>query len=337
MALQQPEDTDRPIPISPLTERVLDRLGRPRSVWILVWALVPLISPLVYTAVIRMSGQRFETSQFLDLLATQIVVAYACLVLLSGAGVMARQATGLRDELVSRAPADIPNDLFLAIESVVAPIALTGLPVAVLTANGWLRFGPLPALAALPLLVVYLLPIVTFVWVYFTVLAELDRLGGRPLVLDQFPQDRTLGLEKVGSLASTGLILVIIAAIPVLVAGADEPATLGVTLTIMAVTVGLFMLSMWRLHRQMVDAKAHYVAVARRLYADAYAPIRETTRVVKLEAQANVLSAAQALEDRAQHLMTWPIDEGTLRFMAVVITGVVTSLAVRALFGALGV
>jgi hypothetical protein len=34
--------------------------------------------------------------------------------------------------------------------------------------------------------------------------------------------------------------------------------------------------------------------------------------------------------------MTWPIDESTVRFMMVVITGVVTSLVVRALFGALG-
>jgi len=102
-------------------------------------------------------------------------------------------------------------------------------------------------------------------------------------------------------------------------------------------TVGLFPLSMWRLHRQMVGAKERYIAVARRLYEDAYAPVRETTNVETLESHANALRAAQSLEERAQLLMTWPIDESTLRFIAVVVTGVATSLVVRALFAALGV
>lgn len=34
----------------PLTERVLDRLGRPRLFWIVLWSLVPLASPLVFRA-----------------------------------------------------------------------------------------------------------------------------------------------------------------------------------------------------------------------------------------------------------------------------------------------
>jgi len=35
-------------------------------------------------------------------------------------------------------------------------------------------------------------------------------------------------------------------------------------------------------------------------------------------------------------MLTWPIDEGTVRFNAVIISSVVTSLIVRALFAAVG-
>jgi hypothetical protein len=321
----------------PLTERILNRLGRGRRLWILVWALIPLVSPFVYGAAIRLTGGSLDTRQFADLLATQVGVAWACFVLLWGVGVLARRATAVRDELTTRTDAASLGGLFRAVESVAAPIALTAVPAVVITASGWLRYGAQAPLAALPPLVAYLVPIVTFVWVYVTILSELDRLGGQPLVLDQFPQDRTLGLEGVGSLASTGLVFVLAAAAPVLFVGSDEPATLGVALSIVAISVGLFLLSMWRLHRQMVGAKARFVALSRRLYEEAYAPVRAAATVDALESQAAALRAAQSLEERAQALMTWPIDESTLRFIAVVVTGVITSLLVRAVLAAMGV
>ena len=121
-----------------------------------------------------------------------------------------------------------------------------------------------------------------------------------------------------------------------LLAGSDDPVTLGISLVIVALTITIFVLSMWRVHRQMAAAKARYVAIARRLYADAYSPIREQASVQALQKQATVLSAAQSLDERAHNLQTWPVDEGTLRFIAVVVTGIVTSLIVRGLFVALG-
>lgn len=319
-----------------MTERILTRLGRPKWLWVILWALVPLISPFIFAGAIRLSGYAFSSEDFANLLVTQAVVAYACFVMLWGAGLLARQATALQREVAPLALAGAPKGLFRHIASVRGPLALTGIVAAILSASGWASYGPLPPLAALPLLVVYLLPIQTFVWVYVTILADLDRLGQQPLALDLFPQNRTLGLEKIGSLASTGIGLVLAAAIPVLLAGSDEPVTLGISLTIVATSVGVYVLSMWRIHRQMVSAKARYVAIARDLYAQAYAPMRSDPRVETLEARANTLSAAQALEVRAHEIPTWPIDDGTLKFVAVVIAGVVTSLVVRALFAALG-
>jgi hypothetical protein len=116
----------------------------------------------------------------------------------------------------------------------------------------------------------------------------------------------------------------------------DEPITLIISLVIVAVMVVAFLLSMWRLHLQMAAAKEGNVELARRLYTDAYAPIRAKPDLESLAAQSDLLSVAQSLDERAHGLQTWPIDEGTVRFLVVVVTGVITSLVVRGLFAAIG-
>jgi hypothetical protein len=319
-----------------ITDRILGRLGPPRWRWIVLWALVPLLSPVVFAAAIRWSGQDLTPDATLDLVATQVVLAYACFVLLWGVGLLSNQAAAVRIDVARLAPVDEPVPLFEGIASTRGPLVLTAVVAAIISAGGWLQYGPLPPLAALPLLLVYMVPIVTFVWVYLVILADLDRLGRQPLALETFPEDRALGLRTVGSLASTGLGLVLIAAVPVLLAGSDEPVTLGISLAIVGITVGVFTWSMTRLHRQMTRAKARDVAVARQFYADAYAPVARSPSVETLAAQASALGAAQALEERAASILTWPVDEGTLRFIVVVVTGVLTSLVVRALFAAIG-
>jgi hypothetical protein len=198
------------------------------------------------------------------------------------------------------------------------------------------QYGPLPPLVAVPLLTLYLLPILTFVWVYIAILVDIDRLGRHQLRLEAFPEDRTLGLKEVGALASTGLGLLLFAAVPVMLVGVDEPVTLGISLVIVAVAVGVFILSMWRLHGQMSSAKARFVDRTQQLYANAYAPLRVEPTIAVMEKQASALRAADSLDQRAHGLPTWPIDESTSRFMVVIVTGVVTSLVVRGLFAAIG-
>jgi hypothetical protein len=320
----------------PITERILARLGRPRWMWVVLWSLIPLASPIVFSTAVGLSERPIEADAFANLVATQAAIAYACLVFLVGGGVLTRQVEVLRREIPQIAPEVRPEDLFRATGSVRGPLILTAISAAVVSGGGWLRYGPLPPLASLPLLVVYLLPILGFIWLYLTILVEIDRLGRRPLVLDSFPQDPTLGLDRLGWAASVGLVLVLVAAAPVMLAASDEPVTLTISLTIVGSAVAIFFLSMWRLHRQMASAKARFVVITRGLYSGAYEPLRSEPTVTTLEAQANALGAAQGLEERARNLLTWPIAEGTLRFMAVVVTGVVTSLVVRGLFAALG-
>ena len=320
----------------PITERILARLGRPRWLWVALWSLIPVASPLVFSTAVGLSERPIETGAFINLVATQVAIAYACLVFLIGGGVLTRQIAVLRGEIPRIAPDVRPDDLFGTAGSIRGPLILTGISAAVVSGGGWARYGPIPPLASLPLLVVYLLPILAFIWLYLTILIEIDRLGRRPLALDSFPQDPTLGLERLGWVASVGLGLVLVAAAPVMLAASDEPVTLAISLMIVASAVGIFLLSMWRLHRQMAIAKARFVRIAQDLYAGAYEPLRVDPTTTTLEAQAIALGAAQALEERARSLLTWPIEQSTLRFMAVVVTGVVTSLVVRGMFAALG-
>ena len=301
-----------------------------------LWPAIPLLSPFVFSTAVRATGGTFGFREFMDFLATQGGLAYACFVLLWGCGVLGRAAIDTRDELIRSAPDAIPATLFGAVANVAGPLVLTAVVVAVTTLNGWLTYGPLAPIVALPLLFAYMLPIQTFVWVYIVILVDINRLGQLPIVLDRFPEDRTLGLERIGSLASTGLGLLLISAVPVLLAGSDEPVTLAVSLTVVVGSVLVFGLSMWRLHRQMAAAKARYVATTRRLYAEAYDPVRTDPALARLIEQSDALSVARALDDRAHDLPTWPLDDGTARFIGVLVTGILTSLIVRALFAAMG-
>lgn len=329
-------DVPQPPPLEPITERVLHALPGRRPVWIVLWSLIPLLSPLVFSTAVRATGRTFSSLEFATGIYTQAGLAWACLVMLWGSGHLATDARWTRDELVNSAAGRVPTALFTGISRVGGPALLTAVMAVIIVTSNWMAYGPVPPLASLTLLVAYMLPIMTFIWVYVAILADINRLGELPIVLDRFPQDRTMGLGRIGSLASSGLGVLFLAAIPVILVGAIDPLTLAVSLTLVFGVLGIFALSMWRLHRQMATAKKRYVAEARRLYAAAYAPLRDEPDLAALGAASSALSVAQSLEERATGLPTWPIDDGTARFVAVIITGVVTSLIVRALFLAIG-
>jgi len=322
--------------LDPITERILHALPGNRWIWMVSWAGLSVLSPLVFSTLVRISGRPFPADAFAQASWTQIGLAWASLILLWGCGRLGEEAGATRDELRRTGRVEVPAGLFAAIARIDGPILLTAIVVSITLAENWATYGPLPPLVTLPLFIAYMLPIMTFVWVYIAILADINRLGELPVVLDRFPQDRTMGLGHVGSLASTGIGLLLVAAVPVLVAGSDEPGTLAISLTLVVAVVGVYALSMWRLHRQMAAAKQRYVDTARQLYADAYAPIRERPDLETLTAASSALSVAQSLDQRATGLPTWPIDEGTGRFVAVIITGVLTSIIVRALFAAVG-
>jgi hypothetical protein len=48
-----------------------------------------------------------------------------------------------------------------------------------------------------------------------------------------------------------------------------------------------------------------------------------------LRAQADVLDAARAIEERAEHIQVWPIDEWLIAIIGFVVDGVTSGLVVR--------
>lgn len=320
---------------SPLTERVLGGLGRPRLLWILLWASSAVLAPLVLLALLNVRGESSRVSSVPNLVLSQVALSYVVALCLWGVGRLARGARAVEPQLARLTKAERPIYAPSDVTTVAGPLGLTLGIFVVNTAGSIGRYGP-SAIAIVPLLALSLLPIMTFVWTYLQLLVGIDRLGRVPLALDLFPQDRSLGLSSVGSLAFTGFVILFAAAIPILVTSSYNVSTVAVSLLVVAISVAMFFLSMGRLHHQMAGAKTAYVAQTRALFAEAYAPLRAKPTVKELKTQASALSVAQALEERAERILEWPVDERMTAWVAIIATGVVTSVIVRLLLTVAG-
>jgi hypothetical protein len=319
-----------------LTERILRVLPGPGLGWMVVWALAAIVRPIELVIVLGATGEPARAGDIGEVFRTQGLFAYVVLVTLWGAVHLADRIEQLAPALRSLAPDGPPTQAFPRLTSRLGPIALTAAVVAVATPTTVVEYGSAVAVVDLPILTIMVLPIMTFVWTYGVLLAGLDRLGRSRLSLDLFPQDRTLGLAPVGQAAFTGFWLTFAAAAPLLLVSGQDEATLVIGVAVVAATVALFVLSMARIHAQMREAKGRYVTMARAFVAVAYEPIRANGTLETIQERAPALSAAQAIADRAEKILEWPIDERMVAFMTVVVTGVVTSLAVRFVLEAAG-
>lgn len=321
----------------PLTERLLRRLPGPRPVWVVAWALIAPLRPVVLVVVLGLTGEAARVKDFVPIFVSQAIFAWVNLVLLWGNPRLIERVAALTPALESLSPSASGARPFERLTSPVGPTVLTVALVAIATLSTATEFGIPVAVIDVPFVTLMILPSITFAWTYAVVLIGMDRLGRLRLALDVYPQDRTLGLGPVGEAALFGFWLVLIAGVPVLLLTGSDVTTFGLSLAVLTVTVLLFILSMLRLHDQMRAAKARYVAMARALVADAYQPIRASTSLETLEANASALSAAQSLAERAERILEWPIDERMVALMTVVMTGVVTSLIVRLVLQAIGI
>jgi hypothetical protein len=313
---------------APLTERILRWLPGPAPVWIVIWALGAPLRPIVLFAVLGLQGETLRSVSRGELFVTQSVFGYIVLLLLWGTSRLVGDVRRLAPTL-ARIGAPPPDRAFPQLSGVVGPVALTLLVLALSTATSLVKYGPTVAIVDIPLLIVVTLPIMTFVWAYLMLLAGLNRLGAASLSLGPFPEDRSLGLGRLGAAAFAGLSLVFAAAVPALLVTGRDQTTFVLVVVIVLVTVLLFVLSQVQLHGQMSTAKRRIVAQTTALVSEAYAPVRAETTLATLQQQAAALGAAQSLADRADRILVWPVDERMVAFITVVVTGVVTSLLVR--------
>ena len=321
---------------APLTERILARLPGGRLRWMLVWASVPWLNLVVALAGDR--GGWLEAADPLVEVVNRAAVSFAILLSLWGAARIAEELGRLRPALARVVEQDEPDvaHLFRGLDSTWGPLLLTAAIGVVLPLDELARDDPAGGLLQTLTWLLIGIPLSTAVWVYLTLQLGLHRLGRGAVTLVGYRGDRTLGLQSVGSLAFTGFWMLLGAATPLVLTGfTDLPSVLVGTVVIL-VGVALFFLSQRGLHRQMAAVKVHEVALARRLYEEAYRPVREQPTLEQLQRHVGALNAAEALEKRVERIQAWPFDEGTFARVATIATSAVATILARLLLAPTG-
>ena len=297
--------------LRPLTERILARLPGDRLLWVLAWALVPwanggvnlLLDTKTKSAIWEQSG----TLVVLNYTALSVAIVLA----IWGSKRIANRLDGLRGVAPFRELNSVVAPLVGAVATAVAfgltALAEDGLVAGIVRGVTWLVVG-----AALW----------TFLWTYVSLQLGLHRLGAEP-VADQARMDPGLGLRQLGDVAFTALWILLAWLVPLVLTGLRDAVGSAIGVAVLAAALTTFFLSLVRLHHRMVEVKAEELALARELYAQAYAPVRESPTLETLEQQRNLLAAADVLEKRAKAIHDWPIDEGTLARVLTIATSVV--------------
>lgn len=322
----------------PLTQRVLERLPGPMWVWRTAWALLPVLQVVVLVPLYDRAGYNpYGRLMFLAGIVGNLTFAYAILHAMWGAAKVAREAGALGPRLASLG-ATVTEDAetFRHLNSGRAPLVMAlvltvlfGTDTAVLT--DW-RI----ALAKAPFDFLVYLPLSVWVWSYLMLMVGLHRLGKRSLRLEAYSGDRSLGLRPVGRLAATGFWIFVANITPILLTNIPYGFGLVVGVAFFAAGIAAFFASLYSLHRQMQGVRQQQLARVRDLYAQAYEPIRFQPDLVTLQAQAPLLSAAEALERRAEAIQTWPFSNLIFTRIVVLASGVLTSVIVKLVLRSIG-
>jgi hypothetical protein len=321
--------------LRPLTERILARLPGSRLVWIAAWALVPWLN-----AGANLLLDTGGTSAVWEQSRTYVVLNYVALSLaivitVWGTGRIARHVEALHASTTKVLEGD-PADRFREMNVVIGPLVASAATsvafgVSALAHDGWTS-----ALLRGATWFVLGVAIWSFLWTYGALHLGLDRLGRGQLLPEAARVDPALGLRPLGDLAFMGLWMLLAWLVPILLTGL--PDVVGVAIGALVLGGGLtaFVLSLRRLHEQMLEVKASELANARRLYAEAYEPVRTAGTLEALEQQRQLLGAADALESRARAIHEWPIDEGTVARVITIATSVVAITIGRLILDPLG-
>lgn len=320
--------------LCPFSERIIDGLPGSKWLWIGGWSLVPWINALV-----NLSLDQESRSAVWDEGAAFVVLSYSALsvavvITLVGASALANRIArideGSPEVLAHQAPFRPHYEtLGPVIGALVMALAFGG--TTLVADAGWWP-------AAIRALTWFVLGIAiwSFLWTYGSLQLALDRLGRAHLKADAVNVAPDLGLRPFGDAAFLGLWLLLAWLVPVVWTGLSDVVGFVIGMLALAVGLAIFFLSLARLHRRMTEVKSRELEVARALYAEAYAPVRAAPTLETLEAQRNLLGAADGLEKRAQGIWEWPIGEGTLARVITIATSVVAVTIARLLLDPFG-
>ena len=321
--------------LRPLTERILERFPDPRWLWIGIWAVVPWVNA---GANLLLGNERssavWEQGRVLVIL-NYATLSLAMIITLWGTGRIARRLETLRAPTAEVLEGH-SEEPFRGMNSVAAPLLASAATALLFAVSAFARDGWASALLRGTTWLVLGIAIWTFLWTYASLQFGLGRLGRDRLRPDVPRTDPGLGLRPLGAVAFMGLWMLMMWLVPVLLTGL--PDLVGVIIGTLVLVGGLaaFFLSLVGLHRQMIDAKASELALARDLYAQAYEPVRVAPTLETLEQQRSLLGAADALEKRAHAIHDWPIDEGTFARVLTITTSVIAMIVARLILEPLG-
>jgi hypothetical protein len=295
--------------VVPLTERILSRLPGPRLAWMIAWALVPWLNLAVIVAL--GAGEWTRPGIPWGEVLNRTAVTFAVLLSLWGTARITDQLPRLGPVLAKVVEQEEPDveRLFRAVDSTLVPLLLTAATMVVLPLDEAVGGEPTAALIQAVTWLFIGIPLWTAVWVYLTLQIGLNGLGRGHFTLQAYRGDRSLGLRPVGSLAFTGFWMLLGTVGPLVLTNLSDIPGVIVGIGVLVAGVGLFFLSLRRLNRQMVAAKQRELERARDLYGHAYQPVRDEPTLEVLQQQAGLLSAAEALEKRAERIQEWPFDE----------------------------
>ena len=228
------------------------------------------------------------------------------------------------------------DDPFRGVRSAMGPLLLTAAAALAFAVSALVRDGWAAALLRGATWVVIGVALFTFLWTYASVLAGLDRLGRKPLAPNAARTDPSLGLRPLGDLAFMGLWMLLVMLVPVVLTGLPDVVGVVIGVLVLATALAAFFLSLLRLHRRMVEVKSGELAAARKLYAEAFEPVRREGTLDALDRQRQLLGAADGLEQHARAIHEWPIDEGTVARVLTIATSVVAITVARLILDPIG-
>jgi hypothetical protein len=322
--------------LPPPTERILARLPGARLLWIGVWALVPWAN--AGANVFLDTGGTSAVWEQSDLLVVlnYAALSFAVALTLWGTERIGRRIEALRISTTSEALETEASGVFAGMKSATGPLVLSAASAIAFAVAAFIRDGWESALLRGATWLILGIAFWTFLWTYGSLTLGLNRLGQRHLRRDAALIDPSLGLRPLGSVAFMGLWMLLAWLVPVVLTGLPDVVGVVIGALVLFGALGAFFISLWRLHRQMVAVKDEELAVARELYGEAYEPVRAARTLETLDQQRQLLSAADALEKRAEAIHEWPVDQRTWAWVIALATSVVAITVGRLVVGALG-
>jgi hypothetical protein len=279
--------------------------------WIAAWALVPWVNGATNLLLDTKSKSAIWEQSGAIVILNYAALSFAIALSIWGSGRIARRMEELRGVRpfrgVNGTAAPLLGAVAVAVTFGVTAFVEDGTVAALVRGITWLVVGT---------------ALWTFLWTYVELQVGLYRIGGEP-VPDEARMDPGLGLRPLGDLAFTGLWILLAWLVPLVYTGLTDVVGVALGLGLLVAALATFFFSLVRLHERMVEVKAEELTLARELYAKAYKPVRDAPTLETLEAQRNLLSAADGLEKRAKAIHDWPIDEGTFARVLTIATSVV--------------